>query len=188
MFVFGCVAFVLLFSFQRLRPAGTTPPMLDAGNNYVVIEIVSSIAPELAIVMVLWLIALFWWSKTSWWGHYAKNFPLSKSTLVRSVNLYHSGGGGYHGTFRIGATNEGLLLKAYFAFRPFHPPILIPWGIIESINVKSVLGALSKNKIGSAVGLLNAKIIVKGENDNPITVSWNSELGSSLEEASNKRN
>ena len=153
-----------------------------------VVDIIKLIIPELILVLGIWLVSLYWWSTKSWWARYAKLFKLKgKNKSINSVKLYHSGGGGYVGTFRVGAAKEGLLFKTYFVFRPFHPSILIPWEFIEDIKVKSIIGPLGRNKIGSTLGLSVATIKIKGEISNPITVSWHSCLGENLNEASNKR-
>jgi len=45
----------------------------------------------------------------------------------------------YKNVLRVGACREGLALSVSFLFRPFHPPLLIPWQAVGSIQSTTFL-------------------------------------------------
>jgi len=45
----------------------------------------------------------------------------------------------YNSVLKIIPANRGLYLSVFFLFRPFHPPLLVPWEAIRNVRWKSVL-------------------------------------------------
>ncbi|MFL7812208.1 MAG: hypothetical protein ACK2TT_03040 [Anaerolineales bacterium] len=78
---------------------------------------------------ILWLIALAGgWKKLS--GHYRQLGDFQGQILrMQSARLNWSN---YSNILRIGLSERGLYMSPMVLFRPFHPPLLIPWEEIEA--------------------------------------------------------
>ena len=55
----------------------------------------------------------------------------------------------YNGALTVGSGSEGLYLAVFFFFRPFHPPLLIPWPEVSLGRRKPTLfGELVEFRLG----------------------------------------
>ncbi len=93
-------------------------------------------------VPIVWMLMLFAESRLCGWSTLSKKY--------RNDNSIIDWTGWQNGTFSItnykgclwlAATAEGLYIKTgpLFLFRPFHPPMLIPWADIISVEEKKSL-------------------------------------------------
>jgi hypothetical protein len=65
--------------------------------------------------------------------HYrATTLPLTANTST--LGYAKVGWVSYKNILRAGACSEGLVLKVFFLFRFFHPPLLIPWHVLDSVQ------------------------------------------------------
>ena len=101
-----------------------------SATQVVVLSVVGFVAAFVALwVFVLWLI--------SWacgWRRLARCF--ADTSLFRGeITPFASariGFGNYNGALNIGATDFGIYLATMRVFRPFHPPLLVPWTETEA--------------------------------------------------------
>jgi hypothetical protein len=85
---------------------------------------------------LLWVVISFGVSLAGWQKlttqYRATNLPLN--TTVSSLSYAKMGWADYKNVIRAGASQEGLALQVFFLFRLFHPPLLIPWSAVGSIQ------------------------------------------------------
>ncbi|MEE3719643.1 hypothetical protein V2H45_23150 [Tumidithrix elongata RA019] len=85
---------------------------------------------------------LFLLPVVSGWGRMHKKYRTSQSppSIMSHMNNARVGWVGFRGTLNIGVSSQGLYLSTFILFRPFLPPLLIPWS--EVIRVKKKDGIL----------------------------------------------
>jgi len=88
----------------------------------------------------LWIIVSFTLSRMSGWASLKTKFRLN--SIMGEASEYHSGSGTLEGIYCrgsliVGATNDGLILKARFPFTLGHPPLKFPWSSIFSFSISS---------------------------------------------------
>jgi hypothetical protein len=82
-------------------------------------------------VTITFAISLGGWRQLA--THYrVTNLPFDAN--VSSLSYAKMGWADYKNVIRAGACQEGLVLKVFFLFRLFHPPLLIPWSAVGSIQ------------------------------------------------------
>jgi len=82
----------------------------------------------------LWCFILWGISRTCGWRRLAERFG-DTSSFHGEITRFCSariGFANYTGALRVGATDLGLYLAPMRFFRPFHPPLLIPWTEVEA--------------------------------------------------------
>ena len=91
---------------------------------------------------MIWTFVLWLASWTSGWRRLAERFSATfeyTSEVVKFVSA-RFGLASYSGVLILGAGPQGLYLVPIRIYRPFHPPLLIPWTEIEAdVHEGSVL-------------------------------------------------
>jgi hypothetical protein len=85
-----------------------------------------------ALFPVLWVTVTAVISAVGGWGALGKEYR-ADGPAPTGTRSFQSGSFGitrYNGCLRIGHSEAGLFLAIFPLFRPFHPPLLIPWGAI----------------------------------------------------------
>ncbi len=75
-------------------------------------------------ILVLWILAV-----SSGWRRLCLQFEATRSFAAKSERLPTAriGAVRYNGALKMAIDDRGLFLIPYCIFRPFHPPLLIPW-------------------------------------------------------------
>lgn len=90
------------------------------------------------------LALLFFFSRSNGWHHLAKYYPtrnpyqgkwIGSDLDEMEVQFNHSKA---VNAIRLGADSQGLYLSAWIGFRPFHPPLFIPWSDVTGVRIKEV--------------------------------------------------
>jgi hypothetical protein len=88
--------------------------------------------------VAVWFFSLGMIANTSGWAALARKYRCDSSFLgpCKGWTWARIGYASYKGCMWIGASADGLYLKTgpLFFFRPFHPPLLIPWRDIVSVE------------------------------------------------------
>jgi hypothetical protein len=91
---------------------------------------------EFLLFPLLWVTITFAISLGGWrqlaTQYRATSLPVDANTS--SLSYAKMGWADYKNVIRAGACQEGLVLKVFFLFRLFHPPLLIPWSAVGSIQ------------------------------------------------------
>jgi hypothetical protein len=94
---------------------------------------------------------LFVLSKIGGWNTLATRYRMDRpfqGSLWRN-QFGFLGSTRYNGALTVGSGMEGLYLAVFFLFRPFHPPLLIPWGEVALGGRKQTLfGHLVEFRLG----------------------------------------
>ena len=87
-----------------------------------------------------------YFARASGWAHLAERYQchaLFEGTRYRFESIHWSGmnlfGMNYGGIVTFGTNSNGLYICLFFIFRPFHPPLLIPWSDIRRRQYKKFL-------------------------------------------------
>ena len=93
----------------------------------------------LALFPVWWCFILLILSKVGGWSALAGRFPASgRKPPAGEPSFYFLAGSfsfvRYSGTLILTAAPEGIYLKNLFLFRPFHPPLLLPWSGVRALE------------------------------------------------------
>jgi hypothetical protein len=92
-------------------------------------------------VPAFFALILFLLAKTGGWGALASRYRMDRpfqGTLWR-FQYGFLGSVRYKGALTVGSGTEGLYLAVLFFFRPFHPPLLIPWPEVSLDRRKKTL-------------------------------------------------
>jgi hypothetical protein len=84
--------------------------------------------------LVLWTFILWIISRVSGWHRLAQQYgdtSLFSGEIVRFGSA-RIGWANYNGALNVGANDMGVYLAPMAIFRPFHPPLFIPWSAVES--------------------------------------------------------
>jgi len=95
----------------------------------------------LAGVPAFFAIILFTLSQVGGWNSLATRYRMDRlfqGTLWR-YQFGFLGSVRYKGALTVGSGTEGLYLAVLFFFRPFHPPLLIPWPEVSLGRSKKTL-------------------------------------------------
>jgi hypothetical protein len=86
-----------------------------------------------AIVLVLWFVVLRALSMVSGWAMLSRRFRTASPSPAGSRHSVSGrlGWVGFRSSLTVGHSASGLYLSVFFVFRPFYPPLLIPWGSIR---------------------------------------------------------
>ena len=93
---------------------------------------------------VFWCLVAWSLARTGGWSALAQRCPAAgRKPAAGERSFYHLGGSiskgnffptRYNGTFILTAAPEGIYLKNFFLFRPFHPPLLLPWSGVRALE------------------------------------------------------
>lgn len=107
----------------------------------------TSIQPAVVILIIvggtlffplMWSFTLFLLSLGGWRSlatRFREPRPVSGKDL--GYRSFRIGRTNYNAVVNVTVTRDGLYFKPMFLFRVFHPPILVPWREIKSINTKN---------------------------------------------------
>ena len=77
------------------------------------------------------------------WSHFAEKFKTDKRQESDSFNCPQANFGfllaSYRNVMQISFTEEGIYVYASFLFRLFHPPFLVPWQWVKSLDHRKTL-------------------------------------------------
>ena len=94
---------------------------------------------------------LFLLAKLGGWSALAERYRMDRP-FQGSLWRYQFGFLGstrYNGALTVGSGSEGLYLAVFVFFRPFHPPLLIPWSEVSLGGRKTILfGVLVEFRLG----------------------------------------
>lgn len=93
------------------------------------------------LLPVLWVVITFALSFGGW-QQLAARYRVPTLPAAADVSLLgyaKVGWVSYKNALRAGACHEGLALTVFFLFRPFHPPLLIPWQAVGSVESTTFL-------------------------------------------------
>lgn len=95
--------------------------------------------PFLAAFVFLWFAALWLLARVGGWASLAAVYPVHTEPAGerfgwQSVQL--NNWFGYNGSVNIVAGIQGLHLSVFFLFRPFHPPVYVPWSEIQAHSTR----------------------------------------------------
>lgn len=89
----------------------------------------------IASVVGIWIFVTWIASRASGWHRLAQRFgsPGPFASVGERVRFASAqiGWGNYSGALELRASTSGFYLAPIWAFRPFHPPLFIPWSEIE---------------------------------------------------------
>lgn len=89
----------------------------------------------LAVAPALWLLVLFLAARLSGWSRMGARFgsggPFAAAGDRVPFASAQIGWANYNGALEVRASPSGLYLAPILPFRPFHPPLFIPWGEVE---------------------------------------------------------
>jgi hypothetical protein len=91
---------------------------------------------EFLLFPLLWVVVSFALSLGGW-QLLAARYRLVQwppNVEVSSLEWAKMGWGSYKNVLKAGACREGLVLQVSWLFRLFHPPLLIPWSAVGSIQ------------------------------------------------------
>lgn len=92
---------------------------------------------------LMWVGALFILSRLGGWAQLAESYSCDDSSDAawRACQSGMVGIVSYKGCLWVGTAPDGLYLKTgpLFLFRPFHPPLRIPWHAIQSVSQRKQL-------------------------------------------------
>jgi hypothetical protein len=94
------------------------------------------------LFVCFWFAVLFLISLAGGWLELGRHYRYQgRMTGARKHMQFGSlrWGVGYNGCLSVGANYEGLYLAVWLLFRPWHPPLLIPWNDI-TFNRRKILG------------------------------------------------
>lgn len=96
---------------------------------------------EFLLLPLLWVAVTFALSHGGWQqlAAYYRAPLLPSGASVSLLGQASLGWVSYKNVLRAGACREGLILKVFFLFRPFHPPLLIPWRAVSNIRATTRL-------------------------------------------------
>ena len=89
----------------------------------------------------IWFLVLRIISLVSGWTQLAERFPHAgefRGTLYHGQSA-RLRGANFNGILELGVGEEGMYLSLMVIFRPFHRPILVPWGEISAEPVSKFL-------------------------------------------------
>lgn len=124
-------------------------------------------AIKLAVFPFVWLAVLKALSLISGWNDLSNDYCYTNSPRLNTFKWYWFVtvwiGGIAHGGTRVGVNEQGLLLQGEFPFRPFHPPLFIPWekilyGGTRRVLLKNYLVVIAR---GHAITILMPSSIIK---------------------------
>ena len=83
---------------------------------------------------LVWIGILRFASAVSGWRALAAQYPAREpfSGPIRRFEHIRLGWSNYQNCVNVGASGEGLYLTLWFLFRPFHPPLFIPWSELSA--------------------------------------------------------
>ena len=102
---------------------------------------------------VLWLISLGGWREV------ARRYPADDrrpSVRRRFCSLDFMSGRvpmNYGSCVTLGASRDGLFLRVQWPFRPFHPPIFVPWAAVHATSAKGWLGRFAVLRFADVPGV-----------------------------------
>lgn len=83
--------------------------------------------------LVLWFFGLWFGSRVCGWRRLAEAYPsTSEFNCETRPTSARVGSCTYNGILNVGASEAGLYLIPALIYRPFHPPLLIPWDDIDA--------------------------------------------------------
>lgn len=88
---------------------------------------------SVAYCIALWYLVLWILAVSSGWRKLSRRFyvPAPLSAEPGQPTMARIGAVRYNGALKIAMESRGLFLAPYRIFRPFHPPLLIPWSEIQ---------------------------------------------------------
>lgn len=112
----------------------------------------------LTMVALLILGVLFVGARISGWHELAKHYASYDRYEGRWISQLDDSGqeGGLEVSLRhsvsenaikLGADSRGLYLQMSLPFRPFHPPLFIPWGDIKSVGIQELPWVNKKTRV-----------------------------------------
>lgn len=110
----------------------------------------------------LWLLVCFLISRMGWHSyskfHTATSEAEGRGFFCSSL-YFRFFWASYNNAVRVFFSNEGLRLSLFFLFRPFHPPLLLPWPLMKSLKKKKCLWMTSYElRIESEAGPLHLQL------------------------------
>jgi hypothetical protein len=96
----------------------------------------------LCAVIGAWLLSSLLMGSVGPWGKLAKKYPAISTPQQWYVTMLDGtvGFGSYRNALKIAPQEDGLHLATSCLYL-WHPPIFIPWGAIQSSEVRSVFGS-----------------------------------------------
>lgn len=92
-------------------------------------------------IIGVWLFVMRIISLVSGWAQLAEHFPQVgefRGTMHRGQSA-RMRGANFNGILEVGVGEDGMYLSLMAIFRPFHRPILVPWGEISAEPVRKFL-------------------------------------------------
>lgn len=94
--------------------------------------------PLFALLFPLFLVAIVFALSFGGWQQFAVQYRVAAVPVEANRHFLgwaKIGWTTYQNVIRAGACSDGLVLTVFFLFRLFHPPLLIPWALIQTVEV-----------------------------------------------------
>ena len=98
----------------------------------------------LVVFCILLLVVLYFLSRVTGWHELAKYYPARNPYQGKwighdldEVEVRFSSSTGVN-SIRLGADAQGLYISMWIGYRPFHPPLFIPWSDVTAVRIKEV--------------------------------------------------
>ena len=107
------------------------------GGTQVALIVLAALAGAPAFFSLI----LFLLSQIGGWGRLAQRYRTDRpyQGTIWKYQFGFLGSVRYNGALTVGSGMEGLYLAVFFPFRPFHPPLLIPWSEVSVGQRKQAL-------------------------------------------------
>ncbi|MCP5306746.1 MAG: hypothetical protein H6953_14980 [Chromatiaceae bacterium] len=134
----------------------------------------------LPLFLIGWLVVSYHLGKESGWVNLSKRF-MAKQPFE---GQYHSGSGkigsiNYKNSLYVSYSQEGVSLKVPILFRVGHPPLLIPWHEVASVQVSGALEGKRSKLLEFLSGLFSAPngiITLKRNPEFALILPWSAQL------------
>lgn len=105
------------------------------------LEVALIVVAAVAAFPAFFSLILFLLSKVGGWSALATRYRMDRpfQGSIWRFQLGFLGSVRYRGALTVGSGMEGLYLAVFLLFRPFHPPLLIPWSEVSLGRRKKTL-------------------------------------------------